>query len=227
MPSVTGLATMTDPYLPSLAAFAFDPAEIAVINLALASSKPWDFVPANTAEIALLKSAKAKILDLHLQRHGWTCCYCRMNLKGAGPFMTDREHILPKGKTAYKSLSYTLWNLAAACKRCNLQFKRSGDGFVINGSDSTALENAGNYRFVHPNFDFWDDHLIRISVQVNAKNIVKILRKDSAKASYTYDFFKLEEFEIDSFDAAQGLDNETEESAAIVELRKLTKAFGQ
>ncbi len=222
-----GRATMPDPYLPPLAEFAFDPGEIAVIDLALASNKPWDFVPADDADIALLKSAKAKILNLHLQRHGWTCCYCRANLQGAGPFMTDREHILPKGKAAYKLLSYTLWNLAAACKRCNLQFKRSGDGFVINGSDPTALENSDNYRFVHPNFDFWDDHLTRLAVQVNAKNLVKILSKGSAKAAYAHDFFNLQEFEIDSFDAAQGLENESEESAAIIELRKLAEIFGQ
>lgn len=218
---------MVDPYVPPLAEFAFDAAEVAVINVALASDKPWDYVPGGDAEIALLKSAKKKILDLHLQRHGWTCCYCRTNLKGAGPFMTDREHVLPKGKPAYKALSYTLWNLAAACKRCNLQFKRSGDDFVIDGNDPAALVTSDNYRFVHPNFDLWDDHLTRLAVQVNAKNIVKILRKDSAKAAYTHAFFRLQDFEIDSFDAAQGLDNETEESAAVMELRKLAEAFGQ
>jgi hypothetical protein len=218
---------MADPYVPSLADFAFDAAEISVIDLALASEKPWDYIPGSAAEVALLKSAKEKILNLHLQRHGWTCCYCRTNLKGAGPFMTDREHILPKGKAAYKGLSYALWNLAAACKRCNMQFKRSGDDFVINGDDAAALQVSDNYRFIHPNFDLWDDHLTRIAIQVNAKNVVKILRRDSAKAAYTYDFFNLKDFEIDSFDAAQGLENEAEESAAVIELRKLAEAFGQ
>lgn len=218
---------MADPYLPPLSGFAFDVAEIAIIDQALASAKPWDYVPGSDAEIALLKSAKEKILGLHLQRHGWTCCYCRTNLQGAGPFMTDREHILPKGKPAYVALSYTLWNLAAACKRCNLQFKRSGDDFVIDGDDPAALQASDNYRFVHPNFDLWDKHLTRLAVQVNAKNIVKILRKDSAKAAYSYDFFNLQDFEIDSFDAAQGLETEFKESAAVVELRKLAEAFGQ
>lgn len=218
---------MVDPYLPPLAAFAFDAEEIAVIDLALASEKPWDYVPGSDAEIALLKSAKEKILDIHLQRHGWTCCYCRTNLQGAGPFMTDREHVLPKGKPAYKALSYTPWNLAAACKRCNLQFKRSGDDFVINGEDAASLLASNNYRFVHPNFDLWDDHLIRLAVQVNAQNIVKILRRDSAKAAYAHDFFNLQDLEIDSFDAAQGLGNGAEESAAVTELRKLAEAFGQ
>lgn len=218
---------MADPYLPALAAFAFDAEEVTVINLALATDKPWDYEPSSAIEIELLKSAKKKILELHLERHGWTCCYCRTNLKGAGPFMTDREHILPKGKPAFKALSYALWNLAAACKRCNLQFKRSGDDFVINGDDPAALLASDNYRFVHPNFDRWDDHLTRIAVQANTKNIVKILRSDSEKAAYTYDFFNLQDFEIDSFDAAQGLENGLDESAAVIELRKLAEAFGQ
>lgn len=218
---------MADPYLPSLAGFAFDVAEIAVIDLALASDKPWDYVPGSDGEIALLKSAKDKILNLHLQRHGWTCCYCRTNLQGAGPFMIDREHILPKGKPAYKALSYTLWNLAAACKRCNLQFKRSGDDFVIDGDDPAALLASDNYRFVHPNFDLWDEHLTRLAVQVNANNIVKILCKNSSKGAYAHDFFNLKDLEIDSFDAAQGLDNMTNETAAVIDLRKLAAAFGQ
>lgn len=218
---------MTDPYEPQLAGFAFEPEEIAVINLALSCDKPWHFAPCTKAEAALLKCAKQKILDLHLQRHGWTCCYCRANLHGAGPFMTDREHILPKGKPAYKALSYTLWNLAAACKRCNLQFKRSGDDFVIDSDNCDSLQKSESYRFVHPNFDLWDDHLIKLAVQVNSKNIVKIVRRDTHKAEYAYEFFKLHELEIDTFDAAQGLENNAEESAAVTELRRLAQAFGQ
>jgi hypothetical protein len=198
-------AAMTDPYTPPLAGFAFDADEVAVINLALASDKPWDYVPSSEPEMAQLKSAKKKMLDLHLQRHGWTCCYCRTNLKGAGPFMTDREHVLPKGKAAYMALSYTLWNLAAACKRCNLQFKRSGDRFLSTWTDPAALQESKTYRFVHPNFDMWEEHLTRLAVQVNSKNIVTIICKGSAKAIYAYEFFNLKELETDSFDAAQGL----------------------
>ena len=218
---------MPDPYAPLLEQFKLDAEETAVIALAIASKKPWDFVPGSAAEIALLKSAKDKILILHLERHGWTCCYCRTNLKGAGPFMTDREHILPKGKPAYAKLSYALWNLAAACKRCNIQFKRSGDGFVIDSSDANALLASENYRFVHPNFDCWDDHLTRIAFQVNAKNIVKIYRKTTDKAAYTYDFFNLQDLEIDSFNIAQGGKIAEPESAAVIEFLKIAQEFGQ
>ena len=217
---------MADPYSPPLSGFVFSPAEIRVITLALASKKPWDYEPATIEERNTLKEVKDKILHLHLQRHGWTCCYCRANLQGAGPFMTDREHILPKSKAAYKALSYKLWNLGAACKRCNMQFKGSDDSFVIHDPPVDLLA-AETYRIIHPNFDLWEDHLTRITVQVNAKTLVKFSRKGSAKSMYTYEFFNLRGLEIDSFDGAQGLDNVVEESVAVSELRNLAKAFNQ
>ncbi|WP_170436202.1 hypothetical protein [Ruegeria arenilitoris] len=101
------------------------------------------------------------------------------------------------------------------------------NSFVINSEDHDALMKSDNYLLIHPNFDLWDDHLTRLSVQVNAKTIVKIVCRDTDKAVYTHDFFHLEELEIDSFDTAQGLESEIEESAAVIELRKLAKVFGQ
>lgn len=218
---------MNDCYTPKLADFAFEAAEQELIVLALASEKPWDYKAGNAEDDARLDEIKEKILSFHLERHGWTCCYCKTNLHGAGPFMTDREHILPKGKASYKALSYTLWNLAAACKRCNMQFKRSGDGFVINGDDPAALLASGNYRFVHPNFDLWGEHLTRVAAQVNERNIVKILRRGTDKADYAYDFFHLQELEVDSFDAAQGLSGGTAEGVAAIEFLQIAANFGQ
>ncbi len=218
---------MNDCYTPKLVDFSFDAAESELIALALASEKPWDYKPASPEEIARLDTVKERILTFHLQRHGWTCCYCRTNLVGAGPFMTDREHILPKGKAAYKALSYQLWNLAAACKRCNMQFKRSGDGFVVDGNDPAAYLASQNYRFVHPNFDKWTDHLTRITAQVNETIIVKIFKSDTDKAKYTYDFFSLEELEVDSFDAAQGLAGSAVKGKAATEFLQIAADFGQ
>lgn len=218
---------MVDPYQPPLDSFEFEDDETAVINLALASESPWDYTPETKAELTALKSAKNKILNLHLQRHGSTCCYCRTNLTGAGPFMTDREHVLPKGNPKYKMLSYELWNLAAACKRCNMEFKRNNDEFVIDSDDPETLKKSSNYRFAHPNFDLWDDHLTRITLQFNTKNLVKFLCANTTKADYTYKFFNLQGLEVDSFDAGQGLNNATEESAAVVELRKIALEFRQ
>ena len=219
---------MADPYTPALSEFSLDADEDAVILLATASDKPWDYVPKTNDEKLALKSAKNKMLAFHLDRHGWNCCYCRTDLHAAGPYMTDREHILPKGITAYKPYSYAIWNLTAACKRCNMQFKGTGDEFVIDRVDVSKYQTSENYRFVHPNFDCWEDHLTRLSVQVNAQKIIVIICKpNSDKAVYTHAFFNLHDFEVDSFDSAQGLVNNDTASAAVLELRKLVKTFGQ
>lgn len=218
---------MADPYQPALGAFALAAEEAAVVTAALAAAKPWDFEPPTAAEVAALKRAKDRILAYHLERHGWTCCYCRTNLRGAGPFMTDREHILPKGKPVYKPFSYALWNLAAACKRCNMQFKKSGDAFVVDKLDPARFESSDNYLFVHPNFDRWEDHLTRLGVQVNGRTLVIIRRKGTPKADFTHGFFNLHAFEVDSFDRAQGREIPPEESEAAALLRALADEFGQ
>lgn len=90
---------MVDPYEPALSSFAFTTEEDAVIKLALATAKPWDYVAASDIEKSALKSAKERILAYHLKRHGKTCCYCRSDLEAAGRFMIDREHILPRVRT--------------------------------------------------------------------------------------------------------------------------------
>lgn len=219
---------MVDPYEPALSSFAFTVEEDAVIKLALATAKPWDYFAKSDAQKDAFKSAKARILAYHLARHGKTCCYCRSDLEAAGHFMIDREHILPKGKPVYRSYSFAMWNLAAACKRCNMQFKGQGDSFVIDRIDKAKYIISSNYRFVHPNFDRWEAHLTRVSVQVDAQKLVIITRKAGcAKAAFTHQFFDLHAFEVDTFDAVQGLENKGMESAAVLELRKLAKAMGQ
>lgn len=219
---------MADPYLPALDAFVFSGDEAAVVTEALKSPSPWDFVPSTEGGKTALKSVKAKILDYHLERHSWNCCYCRTNLKGSGPFMTDREHILPKSDAAYKAFSYAVWNLAAACKRCNMQFKKVADDFVVDKTDARKFQYSGNYRFVHPNFDRWSDHLTRHVVQVGEENIVKYTRKSGCdKAAYAYKFFALNELQVDSFDKAQGLGGLPEVSELVAVIRKLAAEFGQ
>jgi len=218
---------MIDKYLPPLNAFSLTPAEDDVIAEAMKSASPWDFKPPTKAEALALKNAKDKILAYHLARHDGNCCYCRSNLNGAGPYMTDREHILPKGQAVFKLLSFTMWNLAASCKRCNLQFKKSDDSFVLDKQDPAKFILSDNYLFIHPNFDLWEDHLCRLAVQVNTENIVLYARAASAKAQFTYDFFDLTGLEIDSFDRAQGLSTIAQASGAVAALRQIAATFGQ
>ncbi|ENN83783.1 hypothetical protein RHSP_40950 (plasmid) [Rhizobium freirei PRF 81] len=219
---------MADPYLPALEDFELNADETAAVAKALEDDKPWDWKPEDQKELQALKSAKDKILAYHLSRHGGNCCYCRLNLNGAGPYMTDREHILPKGKPVYKPFSYSIWNLAAACKRCNMQLKRSGDAFVVDPDDSTKFQDSENYRFVHPNFDAYGKHLIRLQAQADAKNIVIFVKTPgSEKATYTHNFFALHELQVDSFDKAQGLEEENLETELAARVRALAREFDQ
>jgi hypothetical protein len=219
---------MPDPYLPALSTFAFEAAEADAVTEALKTNKPWDWKPADLTTRSALKSAKKKILEFHLQRHGNACCYCRTGLKGAGPFMTDREHVLPKGKSLYRAFSYAIWNLGVACKRCNMQFKGTGDGFVIEKTDKTALQTSGNYKFIHPNFDNWTDHLRRLDAGLDEKKLVAFVNPSkSDKGKYTYEFFKLQELAINSLDEGQGLETPEQLSRAAELVRELAKIFGQ
>lgn len=219
---------MPDPYVPALAGFALTVEEQAAVDAAMATADPWDWKPGDNATKALIKSAKAKILAYHLLRHDGNCCYCRINLHNAGPFMTDREHVLPKSHATFKPFSYTMWNLAAACKRCNLQFKGRDHTFVVNATDVATFQSSDNYLFVHPNFDRWYDHLDRVSAQANGRNLVNYSLTDgSAKAVYTYEFFDLNGLEVDTFDEGQIGESKDDGSPMAAAIRKLARDYGQ
>lgn len=215
---------MPDAYHPRLTEIKLTEDEVAAINAALASPNPWK------VESEYIQSAKNKIRDFHLLRHEENCCYCRMNLHGLGRFTIDREHILPKGKPRYRLLSYTVWNLSASCKRCNMEYKGEDDGFVVNTYKAAEYEKSENYLIVHPSFDEWEQHLSRESKQVNKKNMVKFTIVDgSTKGQYTYDYFNLMGLEIDTFTSAQAANTPDgqEDSEAGLEVRSLASKHGQ
>lgn len=191
---------MQDAYTPALSTLVLTSAEQNAVAAALAKVKPWND---QDPHIVIVKT---KIRAHHLARHGDTCCYCRTILHGAGHFMIDREHILPKGNAAYKQYTFATWNLSISCKRCNMQFKGKDDSFLINKNDTTKFLLSSNYDFIHPNFDAWDKYLRREVKQVNTKILVKYtLVSKHSKGKYTYDYFNLKELEINSFDAVQGI----------------------
>ncbi|WP_143749155.1 HNH endonuclease [Mesorhizobium sp. WSM3882] len=194
---------MADPYLPALDSVVFTNAEKDAIAAALATDKPWDWKPGGEVEEAL-KSVKKKILDLHMARHGDRCCFCRKNMKGGGPFVIDREHVLPKSLPDYKVLAYEMWNLGISCKRCNMGYKKRKVDFVVDAANPAALQSSANYRLIHPNYDLYKDHIRISSTQDDDTTIVKYTRTGSEKGQYTYDYFNLRELEVGSFDEAQG-----------------------
>lgn len=215
---------MDDAYIPAMTTLVLTPDEESAVTAALAKAKPWD------EDNELIKSVKTKLRTHHLARHGNTCCYCKTILHGAGYFMIDREHILPKGNVAYKPYSFTTWNLSISCKRCNMQLKGEDDSFVVDKINPASFTLGSNYQLLHPNFDQWDQHLCRDARQVNMKYVVKYtLISMSPKGQYTYDYFDLKGLETDSFDAAQGVKHAApySESESVAKARQIAAIHGQ
>lgn len=197
---------MADAYIPTLEDLSLSENEKTAIEVALGQANAWDHDCAELSHVkADLVSAKNKLVDHHLARHRGTCCYCRTVLAGTGPFQRDREHILPKGK--FPELSYDPANLSVSCKRCNMEYKKEKTDFVLN--EATILlnyEDPTRYFFIHPNFDRYEDYIMRTMVQAGASYVVTYaFISQVAKAQFTFDFFNLGEIQKDNWDAAQGL----------------------
>ncbi len=196
---------MADPHTPLLSDFNLSEVEVQAVEAALDTNNPWDDTNASlTPHQAHLKSIKDRLVEFHSERQHGACCYCRNHLAERGPFVRDREHILPKHK--YKTLSYKPFNLSFSCKRCNMEIKGMRYDFVIE--PNTILDdpqNSDRYQFIHPNFDNWSDYISIIIHQENNDIIVHYhVKSDHPKAQYTYDYFKLSDLSVDTFDAKQG-----------------------
>lgn len=213
---------MIDAYAPALSELSFNAEEEAAIAAALLEPSPWDAVLADHKEA--LKRVKSKIQALHLARHNQQCCYCRAVLQGGGYFMIDREHILPKSK--FMPFTFSPWNLSVSCKRCNMQFKKDCIAFVIDTENAGATDTGANYRLIHPNFDVWEHHLCKTAVQISGDILVKFtVLHGSIKGAYHFEYFSLKELEIDTFDRAQGIQNEVGSIAD--QIRELARLYGQ
>ena len=189
----------------TIEAFAWTAEEVDAVFETLASPDPWaDSSPELKHLSPVLRSLKVKLAKLHLTLQTGKCCYCRSLLTGGGPFLIDREHILPKSK--YEELSYDPSNLSVSCKRCNLEYKGQSVAFVIDPDTiRDDHQNCLRYHFVHPNFDTWSQHLKRFSVQLDEQDLVAYkVEPGSAKGAYTHKFFNLAGLEVNTFDEAQG-----------------------
>ncbi len=218
---------MADPYLPGLETFVFTADEQAAIEAAFATDKPWDWKPGGDVETYIL-SVKTKIRDLHLERHNNRCCYCRFPLHGGGHFIIDREHVLPKSVKAFRHLSFTVWNIGASCKRCNMQYKGADIDFVIDTGSADALQQSSNYRLIHPNFDSFKDHIsFRLEADDDMTLIKYTKRPGSDKAVYTYAYFGLRGREVGAADEAQGLDRPQEFGEWATKAREMARQYGQ
>lgn len=165
----------------------------------------------------LVSDFKSKIKQYYRVLENEQCCYCKKNFQGEFKMVIDIEHILPKGKAEFQDLMFVLTNLNIACKRCNMNIKGTKTDFVFNITNSAQNHtDSSNYKFIHPNVDNYFDHLSVYQHIENEKKLIKYkIIADSAKGKYTYDYFRLNELEIDSINQAQGLIEKTQLSDKI------------
>lgn len=160
-------------------------------------------------ENEILQELKKKIKSYYRETLKEQCCYCRKNFDGEFDLVIDIEHILPKSK--FKDLMFNLKNLSISCKRCNMKIKKDDVSFLENIDEiKVNFEDSSLYRFIHPNFDNYFSHLKNFTVTFNNKKIIKYqVVPQSSKGQYTYDYFRLNELEVDSINEAQGLEKST------------------
>ena len=171
------------------------------IREALDSNSPWSHKNFPKPTKKALKSAKVKIKAFHFERVSKKCCYCRRSLLDA-TIETDREHIVPKGKV--KSLSYDIFNLSLACKRCNMTYKGERTDHILDIDNiETNLRDEDNYLIPHPNIDRYEDHLVRRSRQDGDQEFTTYERL-TPKGHFLFDFVQLHRLCVNEFDRAQG-----------------------
>jgi len=152
-----------------------------------------------------LDSLKSRIKEHFKTKQKNVCCYCSRNIYGEFNMVLDIEHILPKHK--YTKYMFSIENLALSCKRCNLNIKGQKTDFLIDSfSSSKEPFEKENYLFIHPNFDVFKDHLQYIHNQEDDEVMVFYrVKNESKKGFFSYNYFKLEMLEINSFNRAQGI----------------------
>ncbi|GAQ15691.1 hypothetical protein MODO_3391 [Myroides odoratimimus] len=150
-----------------------------------------------------LLAIKRKIKDYYLRIGTSRCCYCKRNLLAEFNMVIDIEHILPK--EAFPQYMFTIENLNVSCKKCNMKIKGSNMDFIVNVNTITANFRLSNqYYFIHPNFD---DYFSNMKYYVKIKNDKTFTKYKpiTPKGKYSYDYFKLNEFEVNDFNSLQGI----------------------
>ncbi|WP_431648711.1 HNH endonuclease [Enterobacter hormaechei] len=153
-----------------------------------------------------LDDVKGRLKVYLRQRQVEVCCYCSRNTDDEFKMALDIEHIIPK--SVLVSEMFVLNNLAASCKRCNMRIKKDDVSF-INGEIEAFKAGggyylSGNYKFLHPNLDEWDDHLHYYVVQRNNKKMVYYnVVEGSEKGEYTKEYFRLADIQVNTFDEVQ------------------------
>jgi hypothetical protein len=207
-----------DPLTPKILDFQFTQEEITAIEYALTLKDSWTLEQKEMDSVRhILKPLRVKIKEYHLARQNGLCCYCRTNLNNGGPFIVDREHIVPKSHC--KALTYVMTNLSVACKRCNMEIKKDKTSLLVDPNiiEKTHLSEH-HYKIIHPNFEVYENFIKRTQAQEGTAVLVKFIPiKDCSKTDFMFYFFKLKELEIDTFDSAQGLPQMSQEANLLLD----------
>lgn len=145
---------------------------------------------------------KKKIKDHLILKEIAFCCYCQIPMDEWHRMTIDIEHVLPK--SVFPEFTFEIKNLNVSCKRCNMQIKGDDHSFYIGERGQATEFASAHYKFVHPNLDSYEQHLVRKSEQLGKKVMVKYAVK-TAKGRETYRYFELMKIEKAMVDRAQGL----------------------
>ncbi len=153
------------------------------------------------------------------------CCYCQRDITAEFNMSLDIEHIIPK--SARVKHMFTMKNLSVSCKKCNMKIKNEDLSFLVDDIVNlpSNIFKSRYYKFIHPNLDNVFRHLQRNCIQQGRVRLVKYhFPTNSDKGKYTYEYFKLKEFEMEKANQAQGrrknkINNQKIEEA----FRKLTQ----
>lgn len=153
-----------------------------------------------------LADLKRKIKNYLREKQVECCCYCSRNIDDEFNMVLDIEHIIPKSKIVTEM--FEMENLAVSCKRCNMRIKGEDisfiDGDFENFKQARNYYQSESYKFLHPNIDSWDDHLIYNVGQRNRRKIVYYQVVDgSVKGAFTKNYFELDKIQVNTFDEAQ------------------------
>lgn len=162
-------------------------------------------------EDSRLDTLKSRLKEHFKTKQKNVCCYCSKNIYNEFNMVLDIEHILPKHK--YTNHMFSIENLALSCKRCNMNIKGKRTDFLAASflSSKSPFEKE-NYLFIHPNSDVFKDHLQYIHKQHDDEVIVFYrVKNESKKGFFSYNYFKLEMLEINSFNKAQGIETPNEQ----------------
>jgi uncharacterized protein (TIGR02646 family) len=149
-----------------------------------------------------LKKIKSKIKTEKLERQGYLCCYCSTDLYRVHSISIDIEHVLPKSD--FRKYMFTIKNLSAACKQCNMTLKNKDSSFIIESdlfNKKPFLKK--HYEFIHPTLEIYEKHIFRRDERAG-RNIITTFEIKTPKGQYTYEYFKLHEIEKRALDKSQG-----------------------